>query len=236
MADRNVDRSFDAVEAIMAQAGIAAVGRQVQGHVNELAEFLEQYLAPIFSDLGGMIAENLRQIPGEWGAPKWAALNPEYEAFSKPQHLGFAHFGGDSHRAISNLDPARVFGRPKVTGQLSVGSQKYNFIVDAGKRVRFAAGSRDATGTALGGRFAALAEFKKIKARVEMVPPARGKFLGGNITQGWLEKNVTQEFAAFEYGAPKRKTAQPARPLMIPYLKWKLGPQLDTELKKRFRM
>lgn len=230
----DVDRAFDALEALMASVAFEAVSRQPEAYVQQIENFIDQYLRGLFPELAQMIRGEMMAAPSF--SPDWAPLDLFYQdrkEFKKGVY-GFARWSRRSQAAIFGLRGVsrQIFGSPKATITVTMGQGKLVYVRDGRNRWRFGKGSVDQLGVRVGGRFArSLSDFQNLRASIVFEPVEGVEMIGAKINRSWVESQISKPFAAFEFG----RKYQPARPLLVPYLKWKLGDQLQQELREKLR-
>lgn len=235
----DVDKAFDMIEGTMLGRALDSAGRQGIALGNSYQNFIQDYLKEVFPDLAAYIDDGI-DAPFPALGVSWVPLSQKYQDWKIAKGLdnGFANLRGGVVKAINNLGyfTDELFGEIRASVSASMGHPWMKYTMNRAGRWQVAKGVRNPSGgRGLGGQFASnasIADFKDIRVSLAFMRPD-GSRIDSEISRSWVESNINQRFAAFEFGRTRGRR-QEARPLLVPYLKWKLGPQLEAEINKRF--
>ena len=237
------DEVFFDLEAALATRLMSSMEIQVEKVAKDIQSGLKEYLDRIFDEFADEIDEQLEQAPSYVGKG-WHPLDDYYKDRKTVRGSdGFAIWNRDSFNASKALGVKMrgFFGDATMSiGVKLPDGSVVSFRYDRNNRLRYAKGSyrldptKKSGRAGLGGRFASGSLAKAINAQFS-ISFERPKIsdIESQITFPWLVENISKQFAHFERGRLREK--QPARPFLVPYLKWKLGEQLDATINSIIR-
>lgn len=253
MADPN-DAVFALAQQVVFNVVVDKAGNNAASRARQIRSFVKHYNNDVYKGMmqTGMFASDETPSILTQNNPfgkTWAAHktddrgNSAYldkkaaQGFDTP---GFYRRTGALSRAMGARSGNSDFGAAEVTVGISgkgINTAKYK--LDSQGRPRYIKGSRDLAGRGIGGRFAGMSAFSSLVFTIEMQLFTR---VEGNVTQGQLEELYGGEpfgvkMLVGEFGRTGGKgRAQPARPLIRPFLHWYATTNFRNQFYQRFQI
>ena len=230
MTDTNA-AAFDAAKLVFTGAVTEAAGLSAAEFQQQLLRFLNQNFVPDTFRVLEQKAfgkEGLGSVNLAFG-PTWKHLAWDYvdRKLAQDYSQDFYERKGDLRAAISSLKARELYGPARVGTGVEGSGLRSDVFIDRAGRPQYRRGSGRSGFAAYKDAF----ENFVISLGIDVFPGARNKTADALIRQASSGYD-TLKWSILEHG----KRHQPARPLIVPFLKWYSTVNLRAKIKARFNV